>query len=198
MSANPPTHSSTTEIAPVDLNPTSDKPELFKDLIKKINFAVGLELSDDTLDTLRSADTFSPSINQTQSFISYHPIFLNVEVKKAYQAKDPVIPLAAWTAAEFKKRKAEGWDLGMPVLTVAISGNQWTLYVVASRKAEDVPCGYRLYFLGTCDLGSTKSMRDIRVLFDNLCDIVMWGRGGYLTWFQDHIVASCAGGSVED
>lgn len=61
-------------------------------------------------------------------------MFLNIEIKKEHAIVDPLVQLAVWTAAEFKKRALEKYDRSMPVLAIAISGYTWELYIVYEPK----------------------------------------------------------------
>jgi hypothetical protein len=80
---------------------------------KKIDYALGLQLSRSTIRTLQEAipPLITPSINQTASFANWTAMFLTVEVKRYVSTRNPRIQLAAWIAAEFKKRQCEGWPL---------------------------------------------------------------------------------------
>ena len=77
-----------------------------------------------------------PSINQTSGFTRYVPMFLNVEIKKQHVAADPLVQLAVWIAAEFKKRMIEGYSRSMPVVAVTVEGHNWQLYIVYEPEFE--------------------------------------------------------------
>ncbi len=99
---------------------------------RKIDFIMGLRLSHPDQEKLARGNYRSeaiPSINQTSGFTRYVPMFLNVEIKKQHVAADPLVQLAVWIAAEFKKRMIEGYSRSMPVVAVTIEGHNWQLYV---------------------------------------------------------------------
>ncbi len=75
-----------------------------------------------------SLATGKPTPNNPR-IIQYVPMFLNVEIKKQHVAADPLVQLAVWIAAEFKKRMIEGYSRSMPVVAVTIEGHNWQLYV---------------------------------------------------------------------
>lgn len=60
-----------------------------RDLDKKIDLALSLHLS---RATKRPFQIFTPSINQTLSFVNYNPLFLDIEVKRNYGGQDPAAP----------------------------------------------------------------------------------------------------------
>ena len=90
---------------------------------------MGLILSDHDLQALNRAvyanETSVPSINQTDRFTNFIPMFLNIEVKRRVTDIDPQIQLAVWATAEFKKRALENYGRNMPVVAIAITGDAW-------------------------------------------------------------------------
>ncbi|KAI9764630.1 MAG: hypothetical protein M1840_008127 [Geoglossum simile] len=137
------------EISPSDLCPYSSI-SLYRNLDKRIDYAIGLSPSHSTLRKLRNAtyNTVTKSVNQTSTFCNFIPMFINVEVKKKHVGKDPAIQLGAWIAAEFRKRLIEGWtgmgvedtqgrgsnlSLGSPVFAIEIEADAWLLYVVTAQ-----------------------------------------------------------------
>lgn len=56
-------------------------------------------------------------------------MFLNLEVKRHDPKDDPKVQLAVWITAEFKKRAEEQYDRNMPVLAVAVYGDDWQLWI---------------------------------------------------------------------
>lgn len=182
--------STTTEIAPQSLCPYSEDPNLFKDLDKRIDYALGLRLSvqeRDLLERGQYAEYHPTSINQTSNFANLTPLFVNIEVKRRHADRDPMIQLAAWIAAEFNKRKVEGYSLEMPVFAIAIDGDLWELYIA---YAESPLAGndYRLNFLGPIDMGHTKSYQGIFQILDVLCCLARWGLGEYRRWVEREIL----------
>ncbi|MCJ1426986.1 hypothetical protein MMC29_004889 [Sticta canariensis] len=140
------------DITPIEISPTHLCPysstSIYRDLDKRIDYAIGLYPSDSTLKKLEKAtyNTVTKSVNQTSTFCSFIPMFVNVEVKKRHVATDPAIQLGAWIAAEFRKRLIEGWtdmgfedmqknslSLGSPVFAIEIEADNWLLYVVIAQ-----------------------------------------------------------------
>lgn len=185
-----------TEISPAELVPFSKDPALYRDLDKRIDYIVGLDLHRTTLKTLRRTEccTAAPSINQTALFAIETPIFLNIEVKRRHVARDPTVQLAAWIAAEFTKRRYEEWDLAFPVFAVEIDGDNWLLRVAAARVVpteeglttlpEDE---YELFFFGPLALGNTLTLEGLKRLLANLIDITKWGQSEFRTWWRANI-----------
>jgi hypothetical protein len=195
-----------TEISPVELVPFSKDPMLYRDLDKRIDYVVGLDLDRTTLKTLRRSIycTSAPSINQTTSFANETPMFLNVEVKRRHVARDPTIQLAAWIAAEFTKRRYEGWAVDFPVFTIEIDGDSWFLRVAAARvisnasghgthvrledeMTDDLEDDYELVFFGPLALGNTLTIGNSKKLLANLLDIARWGQCDYRTWWETNV-----------
>lgn len=176
--------SSTSEISPSHLCMLSADGTM-ADLNKKIDYAVGLDLS---LEAVRTLQDVKKSINQTSTFMSHTPIFLNVEVKRYASARNPRVQLAAWIAAEFNKRQMEGWPLDMPVLAVEIEQDSWLLHVVAAEVRKRSPGGFILHFFGPVRIGDTFSESNTRKLFSNLCGIALWGQVHFRQWVEKEIL----------
>ena len=134
------TVSSSIEIQPPSLYPTPVNRDVFKALNKKIDYAMGLLLPDEDIEYLeRGTYSMSPaisSINQTDGFTRFIPMFLNVEVKRQDPNSDAKVQLAVWITAEFKKRAEEGYDRNMPVLAVAVYGDDWSLWIAYEPSPE--------------------------------------------------------------
>ncbi|KAF2816761.1 uncharacterized protein BDZ99DRAFT_469861 [Mytilinidion resinicola] len=196
----------TIEMSP-ECVPGSTLPTRFKDLDKKIDLAIGLQLHHMTKAALCTAqaktDEPSKAINQASTFIHQNPLLLSIEVKRTYGGTDPVIQLAAWVAAEFIKREIEEVDIGMPALAVEIEGDYWRLYAVvatierrltgnqlveADLNANDTEGTLRLSVIGQVTLGSTDTWLSMCRLYANLCCIVDWGRTVYLEWFEREVL----------
>jgi hypothetical protein len=182
--------SSTTEISPQTLCPYSEDPNLFKDLDKRVDYGIGLRLSAQERDLLERgqfAENHPTSINQTSNFANLTPLFVHIEVKRRHVDKDPMIQLAAWIAAEFNKRKIEGYSLEMPVFAVEVVGDNWELHVAyteSTSPAED----YRLNILGPFDMGNTKTFLSSFQIFNVLCGLARWGVGAYRSWVDREIL----------
>ena len=128
------------------------------------------------------------SINQTASFVNFVPMFASFEVKRPNTDRDPLIQLGTWIAAEFTKRKREGYSLDMPVLAPEIEGDAWNLHM--AYAPEDAESGtYECKFVGPIEMGSTKSLLGVYQILDRLCRCADWGIGEYQTWFNEQILA---------
>ena len=114
-------------------------------------------------------------------------MFANIEVKKSNTDRDPLIQLGAWVAAEFNKRRMEGYSLNMPVLAIEIEGDAWNLHMVFA--IEDQAGDFQCIFVGPIDMGSTKSMMGIFQILDRLCRCVNWGIEEYQQWFDSEVLA---------
>jgi hypothetical protein len=156
------------------------------ELNKKIDYAVGLHLS---IDAVRTLQDVKKSINQTITFLNHTPVFLNVEVKRYASARNSKVQLAAWIAAEFKKRYIEGWPLDMPVLAVEIEQDSWLLYIVVAEVRKKSPGGFILHFFGPIRIGDIFSEANTRGLFNNLCHIALWGQEHFRHWVEEKILA---------
>ncbi|KAI4169098.1 MAG: hypothetical protein LQ348_007354 [Seirophora lacunosa] len=174
----------TTEIKPTSLLSTSDA-DLFKALNKKIDLAMGLDLLQSQEEELEerqySLQPNYPSINQVQSYFHLTPMFVNIEVKKEHQARDPLIQLGAWVAAEFNKRHAEHWPMDMPVVAIEIDQDKWSMYIVHHVPRDDGR--FNLRFLGPKPMGSTSEIEGIFRILYILCTLGKWGEEVYRGWF---------------
>jgi hypothetical protein len=56
-------------------------------------------------------------------------MFLNIEVKRRISDVDPRVQLGVWVTAEFRKRAIEGYDRNMLVVAIAITGDDWELWI---------------------------------------------------------------------
>jgi hypothetical protein len=183
--------STTTEISPSSMCPYSEDPSLFRDLDKRIDYAIGLRLSPQERDLLQRgqfAADGQPSINQTSSFANFTPLFVNIEVKRRHVDKDPMIQLAAWVAAEFRKRQIESYGLEMPVFAVAIDGDLWELYVAYAEDPGAEGKDLRLNFLGPFDMGNTKGWQGLFQILNLLCCLARWGDGEFRAWVQRELL----------
>lgn len=107
---------------------------------KKVDYAMGLLLPRSDQRALARAPYVCqhsvPSINQTDTFANFVPMFLNIEVKRHVSDVDPMVQLGVWVAAEFRKRSIEAYDRNMPVLAIAITGDKWDLWIAYDAKYE--------------------------------------------------------------
>ena len=166
---------------------------VFRDLDKRIDWAIGLHISPEHKALLERGLYLTPdalpSINQTSSFVNFVPMFLNVEVKLPYTDKDPLIQLGAWIAAEFEKRKNEGYSQDMPVLAVEVVGDKWNLYIFYATKDKKDEGLYECYFAGPVEMGSTTNVHGVFRILYWLCRCADWGLKEYRAWFDKEILA---------
>ena len=115
-------------------------------------------------------------------------MFLNIEIKRPNIDRDPLIQLGTWVAAEFNKRKKEGYSLDMPVLAVVVQGNIWELYMVFALEDAD-SSSFECRFVGPIEMGTTNSLLGVYQILDQLCRCADWGIGEYQTWFNEQVLA---------
>lgn len=187
----------TTKISPPELCSYADQDE-FKDLAKRIDAALGLCLDEDETEQLERGryNGLGSSINQTQSFVNLVPLFLNIEVKRRHQDVDPLIQLGAWISAEFEKRRVEQYPLDMPTLALEVDGDSWELHIVNAVQFK-VPSlvnksqidDYKLQFLGSIDVGTTKDLAGAFKILDTLRRCIEWGNGPFRDWVGQNIIS---------
>ncbi|KAL9123789.1 MAG: hypothetical protein Q9217_006817 [Psora testacea] len=175
----------TVEISPPYLLSTFDQ-DLFRQLDKRIDYAIGLNLDDDERRTLIDGHYQCPDAIPS---INYTPIFLNIEVKLPGNDQDPLIQLAAWVSAEFAKRRIEGYSIEMPTLAIEVIGDNWNLYLVYATPNADDPDGFRCHFIGPEPMGSTITMEGCFKILHVLCSCVDWGLKEYRQWFENEVLA---------
>lgn len=111
---------------------------------RMIDYGVGLRLSDHTLETIYAGWKYlsdgKKSLNQTLSYATSVPFFLDVELKKPNQARTPEVQLAIWQAALFKKRQYHGWDLSMPMPGICIRDHEWSFYITFHDGEDRLVC----------------------------------------------------------
>ncbi|KAL8830036.1 MAG: hypothetical protein Q9170_005917 [Blastenia crenularia] len=187
---------SSVPIAPASLCPTSLVNE-FKDVNKKVDYALALALGHEEERILQSAVTKyhvpgGTSINQTHDWTAIKPMFANSEVKAAGQ--DPLIQMAVWNCADFEKQDCEGYSAGLPILSIAIENDHWYLWIAYSVKLaakDQLPGGkrYRVQFLGPVGMGYTGDAMGVFKIFHVLKAIVRWGLEVYEPRFMKHVFA---------
>lgn len=182
------TNSTTIPITPGDLCPYSTE-DIFKNLDKRIDCAIGLKLSAPDRGTLKrgvyQADRVS-SINQTSSFVNFIPMFGNLEIKRPHTGRDPLVQLAAWIAAEFNKRTIEGYSMETPVLAIAVDGDKWVMFIVYAGIHQH---GFNLNFVGPFDMGTTVSVEGTFKILNVLIAMARYGNGEFRTRFMKDVMA---------
>ena len=177
--------STTVEISPSTLCPYSED-DVFRDADKRIDAVIGLNLTLTEREFLERGrfDTI-PSINQTGTFANFTPVFANVEVKR--RDKDPLIQLGAWIASEYEKRKIEDYSQDMPVVAIAVVGDQWNMYLVYAGQMAHTR--YNVNFVGPKDMGNTESIPGIFKILNCLRGIAAWGTSQYRAWVEEQILS---------
>lgn len=79
------------EISPTHLCSYSST-SIYRDLDKRIDYAIGLYPSDSTLKKLEKAtyNTVTKSVNQISTFFNFIPVFVNVEVKSGDRSRNTI------------------------------------------------------------------------------------------------------------
>ena len=115
-------------------------------------------------------------------------MFAHLEVKRPNTARDPLIQLGTWAAAEFKKRQQERYSLDMPILAIVVEGDIWTSHLVFA--SEDVEKNlFDCRFAGPNTMGSTEDLLGIYKILAHLRVYAEWGVGIYQTWFNEQILS---------
>lgn len=109
---------------------------------RMIDWALGLTLSTSDERILNKAfkmmPPYSQSLNQTLSWASDVPLFVDIELKKTHSQRDPRVQLAIWAAAGFSKRHFHGWDETVAMPGITVSGHEWEYYLFFKREDEIV------------------------------------------------------------
>ncbi|KAL9033764.1 MAG: hypothetical protein Q9180_005776, partial [Flavoplaca navasiana] len=146
----------TVAISPSSLCPTS--PTLtYIPANEKVDLAVAIRLSDADRSILQRGRYQVPgpvSINQTgTNFTALKPMFLHIEVKK--DDRDPLIQLGTWVAAEYTKRRREGYPMELPVIAIVVDKDVWTIWIAVAVPTN--PGDFRVQFIGPSSMGDTTS-----------------------------------------
>ncbi|KAL9030031.1 MAG: hypothetical protein Q9196_001805 [Gyalolechia fulgens] len=187
---------SSVPIAPHCLCPTSIA-DVYNDADRKVDYGLAIQLDYEELITLQTAvDNYrvagGASINQTQGWTAFKPIFSCTEVKN--DARDPLVQLGTWIAAEFEKRSLEGYSMDFPIPAIAIYGDEWKLWIAYSvtLPANDRRPGgksYRVQFIGPVDMGNTCNAMGVFKILHVLKAIVRWGLKVFEPQFQKNVLA---------
>ena len=171
--------------------PKDEKGEL---LNKKIDAAIGLNLTSAEQDTLIKADYRDAvkGINPIKGeFGNFTPFFVHLEVKMPYTDRAPGVQLGTWAAAEFSKREYEGYSLDMPIVSISIIGDRWDLYVAYPEGfGKDVPED-QVYgpcvLMGPVAIGNTSGTSGVFNILQLLCQCADWGCKEYREWVDTEI-----------
>lgn len=122
--------------------------ENWKELMaaRMIDCCLGLFLDESSRQTvnsrLKTLMDYERSLNQSMSYIRHTPLFLDFELKKTNQARDPQVQLAIWQVAGYLKKKHQGWDTAIPIPGIVVNGHQWHYYIAFERN-DGLVCSYR-------------------------------------------------------
>lgn len=166
----------------------------FKDVNKKVDYVLALDLTHKEKLALQSDMTEyrvlgGASINQTQGWTAFKPMFQCTEVK--VDAYDPMIQLGVWSSAEFEKRMQEGYAMDLPIPVIAIEGDHWNFWIAYSEniEAKKGGKGYRVQLAGPVAMGDTTNAFGVFKILHTLKAIVRWGLEVYDPFFQTNVLA---------
>lgn len=100
---------------------------------KMVDWSLGLDI--DYMDSIkidkafRFCDDREHSLNQSRSFIKRVPIFLDLELKKILQMRDPEVQLAIWKSGWLLKARHHRWDTSLPMPGITVMGHEWSYYL---------------------------------------------------------------------
>ncbi|KAL9581313.1 MAG: hypothetical protein Q9212_003971 [Teloschistes hypoglaucus] len=153
---------------------------------RMVDVCLGLNLDPTTMklifDKWAIWGDFKRSLNQSTSYIIHHPLFLDVEIKKTNQERNPLVQLGMWMAGLYAKRQHHGWDQSVPMPGLVVNGDQWFFYIGFARGDGVV----MLESLGL--FGSTATIAGTFEIIYKLNVLVQWGLNQYHRWFNKHIV----------
>ena len=166
---------------------------VYKDADKEVDYALAIKLSHEELVILQTAvnkfHVKGASINQTQGWTAYIPMWSAIEVK--VDARDPLVQLGAWICAGYEKQSLEGYSMKLPIPAIAIYGDQWLLWIAYAIKIAQVPGGkpYRVQFIGPVDMGNTRNAMGVFKILHVLKAMVRWGLEVFEPHFQTDVLA---------
>ncbi|KAL9000629.1 MAG: hypothetical protein Q9188_005629 [Gyalolechia gomerana] len=179
-------------ISPHELCPTSPS-AVFWDADFKVDHALALRLSEEQYRIL-SAGQYQvngpASINQTTGWTCLKPMFAYVEIK--LDARDPLVQLGPFLAAEFEKRYIEGYPMDIAVPAITVYEEAWKLWIVCSVSQTNHKPGhkpYRVQFLGPVNMGSTADVVGAFRILHILKAIAKWGLEVYNPAFLKNVLA---------
>ncbi|KAL8904758.1 MAG: hypothetical protein Q9207_003052 [Kuettlingeria erythrocarpa] len=185
---------SSVSIQPRELCPSSD---LLGVVDRKIDHALAINLTKDEQRSLQTAGAMyrvagEPSINQTSAF-AFMLMFLHFEVK--VDARDPLIQLGVWIAAELEKRFREGYPMDVPIPAVAIYGDTWHLWLafaisLSTSEKQKAGKAYRVQFIGPVVIGSTHSYIGVYKIIHIMKAVIKWGLTVYQRDYVERILAT--------
>lgn len=81
----------------------------------------------------KTMNDYEHSLNQSVAYIRQTPLFLDIELKKTNQSRDPQVQLAIWMAGLYEKRRYYKWDTSIPMPGLIVNGSKWLFYVAFVR-----------------------------------------------------------------
>ncbi|KAL8856241.1 MAG: hypothetical protein Q9178_007158 [Gyalolechia marmorata] len=156
---------------------------------RMVDVALGLDLSIEDRKSVtngwakRGITDYAWSLNQSLSYIKMNPLFLDMELKKADQTRDPLVQLGMWMAGLFEKRRHHGWDQSVPMPGLVIDGPQWSLYIGYAR--DD---GVVMMACEPLRFGSTEDIAGTFEIIYKLNILLQWGLNQYKAWFDKYIL----------
>lgn len=132
------------------------------------------------------------SVNQSLSYISRPPLFLDIEMKRKLQPTDPEVELAIWASGALQKKIHQGWDPRLPMPAITIEGHLWCWYMfVPKLRGNGKSSG--LVILGPFPMGSTADLVSIWQIVYRLHTLIKWGTTEYSQWFQEEVMGWARG-----
>jgi hypothetical protein len=125
------------------------------------------------------------------------PVFTLVEMKKPYQAYDPLVQIGIWAVAGFERlrllaaqaqlgtQREEG-ERARPLLVPmwTTQGGSWSLYIGSSPSDE------RVKMYGPVFMKNASDLADIYALIETNRRIMQWGNDVYLPWLEKAVLES--------
>ena len=155
-----------------------------KKLVKQIDGAIGLRLTQQEIQTLEAANFHGTrSINAVDGdFMNLTSIWNHIEVKRPNTDKDPGVQLSVWGSAEFSKREYEEIDLAMPIISTSIVGDNWLMYITYAVEVDGK--FQRTVSLGPTPIGDTLTMDGVFKILCYYCRAATWALAEYKAWFR--------------
>lgn len=102
-----------------------------------VDICLGLDLSlavnSIVTNAWKTMNDYEHSLNQSVAYIRQTPLFLDIELKKTNQSRDPQVQLAIWMAGLYEKRRYHKWDTSIPMSGLIVNGSEWLFYVAFVR-----------------------------------------------------------------
>ncbi|CAO1603204.1 hypothetical protein XANCAGTX0491_006796 [Xanthoria calcicola] len=155
-----------------------------------VDICLGLDLSlavnSIVTNAWKTMNDYEHSLNQSVAYIRQTPLFLDIELKKTNQSRDPQVQLAIWMAGLYEKRRYHKWDTSIPMSGLIVNGSEWLFYVAFVRDGG-------LIMMGPQRFGSTVDASGTFEVIYKLNILVQLGVHEYRRWFGKFILGSLAG-----